>query len=233
MLEIIAQNLDDIKAINASNADRIEFCVELDKGGLTPPLDLITKASYLARKDLMIMLRLHSDNFYLSPPQLQKLVTIIEQTKHLPFTGYVFGALTKNHEIDETALQAIIKVLPPDKTLTFHKAFDYILDQKKAFQVLKRYWQVQTILTSGPAKQDLLTNLKPLKTLNNHKPALLIGGGVTLANFEQILEQDYFNLHCGQAVRVNNSWNQRIEKDKINEIKMAMQLKILITNANN
>lgn len=224
-LEIIAQNILDIKLINLSNATRIEFCVHLKNGGLSPSIRKIKKAAKVAQKDLMIMLRVHDQDFFYNDEKLRQLLKIIDKTKHLPFKGYVFGAITKNYQIDQEALNLICQNLPEDKEITFHKAFDWIEEPIAAINILKQYPHIKRILTGGPANQTLINNLPILKKWKAQNLEILTGGGINKNNFSNLLEHQLYDLHLGREARINNDFKNKIDIDKINSFFQSIKEK--------
>ncbi len=213
MLEIIAKNIDDVIAINKSDADRIEFCIELEHGGLTPEIDDIKKAIEVSTLPIMVMLREHYDNFQITKQQLNSLINILKQINKLKIQGIVFGAILAN-KIDQFALKKIMENLN-GLQITFHKAFDYVEDFKNEAIYLKQM-KVTRILTAG-GEGNPIKNKDNLLLIKNTGIETLVGGGVNASNIDELIQLGFTNIHLGTAVRKNKSWNGEIDIKKINE----------------
>ena len=219
MIEIIAKNIDDVIAINKSNADRIEFCVELNHGGLTPKINDIKKSINVSSLPIMIMLRKHYDTFQITKQQLSNLIKILKKINKLKIQGIVFGAILAN-KIDKFALKKIMENLNGIE-ITFHKAFDYVDNFKNEAMYLKKM-NVTRVLTSG-GKGNPIKNKENLFIIKNTGIEVLVGGGVDEDNIDQLIQLGFTNIHLGTSVRKNKCWNSEINIKKIN--KFASKLK--------
>ncbi len=213
-LEVIAQSIDDVIAINKTKASRIELCANLEVGGYTPNIDLITEVTNISRIPVMVIVRNHSDTFEITNKQLDVIIEQIKEINKTKAHGVVFGAIL-NNKINKNALMAIKNVLNSDKEITFHKAFDQIKNKEVEATTLKEMG-VNRILTSGK-EGNPLNFLDELKQTSRSGIEVLVGGGVCLENKEQLIENGFTNLHIGRSARVDNSWNEPISIEKINQ----------------
>ncbi|ATZ18621.1 copper homeostasis protein [Williamsoniiplasma somnilux] len=214
-LEVIAKDLQDIIEINKSTADRIEFCSELEVGGLTPDRKDIIKAGEISKLPVNVMLRPTARDFYYTDAEFEQMVEdakFIDQTK---VAGVVVGIITPNGEINVERMKKII-ALVGNKTITFHKAFEQLKDPIKSLSILKELG-VKTVLTSG--KLNINESFDLLKDLTNQKQIIILaGGGVDFSNINKIVSI-VNEVHVGTAVRESKSWNVPISIAKINEMK--------------
>ncbi|NQZ29309.1 MAG: copper homeostasis protein CutC [Mycoplasmatales bacterium] len=211
-LEVIAQNIDDVKAINKSKANRIELCSNLEVGGYTPDIELIKEASEISKIPIMVIVRNHSNTFEINEEQLDEIIKQVKEINKTNVHGIVFGAIL-NKKVNKKALEAIIKNVK-NKEITFHKAFDYI--EEKESEALYLYEQgVNKILTSGK-EGNPINFLNKLKQTSKSGIEVLIGGGVTINNKDILIKNGFKNIHIGRAARKNNSWNCDIDIEKIN-----------------
>ncbi|CAM9133455.1 copper homeostasis protein CutC [Mycoplasma todarodis] len=212
-LEVIAQSVEDVKAINKSKANRIELCSNLEVGGYTPNIELIKEATEISKIPVMVIVRNHSDNFEINDEQLNQIIKQIKEINKTKAHGIVFGAIL-NNKVNKKALETIINTVE-NKEITFHKAFDYVDDKESESSYLHEQG-VNRILTSG-RKGNPINFLKELKETNESGIEVLIGGGVTIDNKDTLIKNGFKNIHIGRAARKNNSWDCDIDIEKINE----------------
>ncbi|WP_434335603.1 copper homeostasis protein CutC [Mycoplasma capricolum subsp. capricolum] len=216
-LEVIAKDLNDIRVINNSRADRIEFCKNLEVGGLTPSLDEIILANQITLKPLHIMIRNNYKDFFFDDYELIKQLEMISVVQKLPNVhGIVIGALNNDYTINEDFLQRVNKIRGSLK-ITFNRAFDLVKDPINALNVLAKH-KIDAVLTSGGT--NINTGLEVIKQLVdlNLDIEILIGGGVDKNNIKQCLTVNN-HIHLGRAIRNNSSWNSDILVDEINIFK--------------
>ncbi|WP_424526266.1 copper homeostasis protein CutC [Spiroplasma endosymbiont of Glossina fuscipes fuscipes] len=147
-IEIIATNYQDCQIIaQAGNITRIELCIDLNRGGLTPPYDVIKESTEKIKVPIRVMVRHRDDDFYCPDDEYQQIKKDIAYIKTNKAEGIVVGILTPNNQIDLVRMQELI-TLAHSLAVTFHRAFDLILDKIVAVQQLARLG-VKIILTQG------------------------------------------------------------------------------------
>ncbi len=225
ILEIIATNLADVKAINQSKADQIELVIDLAQGGLSPNIAMVEQAVQISRLPIYVMLRLHYRDFIYTAAEFENILSYLKKITALtqPPQGIVFGSLTSNNQISENQLQQIIKH-KKDLNLVFHRAFDELSDYKSSIQTLNQYPETYAILTSGTKTKaiDALPELKQLVQIS--KNAIMVGAGVNLNNLPTLVEQTRATaFHVGTAVRQQNSVDGAIDVKQINALKAVLE----------
>ncbi|USB32879.1 copper homeostasis protein CutC [Paenibacillus sp. YPG26] len=221
ILEVIAYTLGDAKVAHAAGADRIEIITAPAEGGLTPSRGLVEEIREHSSIDMRIMVRPHSRHFCYDADDVQTIVRDAKLFNGLGIDGFVFGALTPERRVDEELLNRFIEAaggLP----ITFHRAFDEVLDQEEALMTLSRFPQVTHVLTSGakPSAAEAVDTLRQLQHLATHAGHLRIiaGAGLTvdiLADFIQ--RSGVSEVHMGSGVRVNNHILQPLDASSISE----------------
>lgn len=215
-LEIIATNENDCLKLAKSSVDRIELCSNLDVGGLTPDIKIVEKCSSISIVPMRVMIRESSDSFSYNDFEVHKMIEIIQKYKHFNIEGFVFGC-NDGDMINEEHLRLITEACYPKK-MTYHRAFDEILDKNYAIKLLDKY-NVDTVLTNfgleNINKSTLESNFANFNSLNIN---LLFGGGVTDSNLDDILNYTN-NIHIGTFARLDNTFNSDVNINLINEIK--------------
>ncbi|EOA07013.1 Copper homeostasis protein [Mycoplasma yeatsii 13926] len=215
-LEVVATSLADIRKINNSKADKIQFCKNLDVNGLTPNIDDILVADQIALKPIDIMIRTSDDNFIFTEYELRKQIQMISMISKLSnINGVVIGALNNESAINETFLEQVNKVRANLK-LTFHQAFDQVKDFKQALNILEKH-NIDSVLIS--VSDDLEKSLKDIKELKSGYPKIkFVINFETNQNIKQYIKaRDY--VHISTSARVDQNLNSEISIENINAFK--------------
>ena len=147
-IETCCTTLEQARSAESRGAGRIELCVDLSVGGVTPPRDLIREvvASLTIPVNVLIRPDRHSrlDRESQTPDQvgaggfsaadfvydevdLQQMIEDIGYCKSVGVAGIVVGALTPEGAIDLPAMRRLVAAARP-LPVTFHRAFDVCTD---------------------------------------------------------------------------------------------------------
>lgn len=209
MLEIIAKDLNDVKKINESCAQRIELVSGVEYGCLTPDFETCKMAGEISNKPIVVMVRNHWDNFEITADQLEEVLKQIKALKQTKVQGIIWGAITKDNKIDENALKRVVSAAG-HLDVVFHKAFDLIDDKVEGLKILKSYG-VKRVLTAGgkglpTGNASTLTNMQKISGIE-----ILIGGGVTLDSIPEIKKLGFKDYHVGSKLRHEGSYEKEID----------------------
>ncbi|AHI54042.1 copper homeostasis protein [Spiroplasma sabaudiense Ar-1343] len=218
ILEVIAKDLEDVKRINNSQANRIELCANLEVGGLTPDRELILAVTQISRLPVNVIVRPTARDFVYSEAEFNQMLDDIRFINKTTAKGIVIGVLTKDNEIDYKRMLKIMETVK-NKTVTFHKAFDFLNNPVEGALFLDSI-NVSNILTAG-GLGDIVDNLEVINDVNlNTVLKVLAGGGVNIENVGQILNVTD-QIHIGTAARSQNNWDSEIDINKINAFKQS------------
>lgn len=215
-LEIACFNLESALIASQSNADRIEFCSDLQLGGTTPKKEDIETLISSTNKELMIMIRPRGGDFNYSDSEFEQMKSDILNFKQLDIDGFVFGILKENNEIDFNRNETLIE-LSKSLKCAFHRAFDRTSNLEISLeQVIDLGFK--TILTSGLTTNvnEGKENLKKLVELTSNRIEIMPGGGLRSSNIEEIntfTEANYFH----SSALINDSKVANLEE--INHLK--------------
>ena len=193
--EFCAENTTLLNQLNRS-IKRVELCDNLAVGGTTPSYGVIKEAAYyLHEKDIALatMIRPRGGNFVYNDNELRIMEEDILRAVELESDSLVLGLLTEDGHIDHDGIE---QLLPATQgvPLVFHMAFDQIPleDQKEALDQLVELGFTR-ILTHGSAQNnDIFENVAHLKDLVDHangRIEIMIGGGVTADNYQELIEK--------------------------------------------
>ncbi len=219
-LEVIAWTLDDAIEIYKAGADRIELVADLERGGLTPDLDLVKQVVQLTNIPVRVMVRNTDESFIYDDETMLEHILYIQKLKKIGPEGIVFGSLTKEGRIDFEQLESVIKVKGNMK-LTFHRAFDELDEEvfMDEFDKLSNY-DVDTLLTSGTMVNAWEGRENIKKLVEKGKINILPGKSISIHNAKDIIEYTNANyIHVGYSIRDIENSDGKIDKNKIIELK--------------
>lgn len=194
--EFCAENLTDLSNLDPKTIQRVELCDNLAVGSTTPSYGVIKEASRLLHEkgiSLATMIRPRGDHFVYNDIELRIMEEDILKAVELESDALVLGLLTQDNQVDKEAIEQLLPAtqgLP----LVFHMAFDQIPmeHQKEAMETLIELG-FERILLHGNAKAnpvlDNVTHIKDLVHYANGRIDILIGGGVTMENYQELILQ--------------------------------------------
>jgi copper homeostasis protein len=205
LFEVIVLDARDAKNAQAGGADRVELVREMDRDGLTPPVELFKSVRAATGLPIRVMLRA-DDGF-----QLEDVNAMRATARGLRRVGadeFVLGFLTAAGEVDVTAMQAVLDELDGAKW-TFHRAIDHAVDREAAWSAISSLSNVDTVLTSGGRSQDL----DRLIADSVREPRVMAGGGLREEHLPALLAGGVTAFHAGAAVRP--SWGEPVEPRRV------------------
>lgn len=182
LVEVAVDSVAGARAAAQAGAGRIELCCALGEGGLTPSLGMLQATLAAVQVPVFAMLRPRAGDFLYDAEELALLRADAEHLAAAGASGFVFGALRPDGQLDRDAIAAIVRAIAP-LPLTCHRAFDLCAD---AFAALAELCDlgVRRVLSSGqaasaPAGHELLRRL-----VDAAGPGLTVmaGAGVRAAN---------------------------------------------------
>lgn len=216
VLEVIACSVSDAIEAERGGADRLEIIRDLERGGLTPPLELVE--NILASVTLPVRVMLREDDSYEVKNEIviERLCAGARRLSKLNIDGLVLGFLRQG-EID-ALLTARILSQAPNLTATFHHAFDDAGNQSEAITALKKLKQVDRILTSGgPGRwSNKLAKLSTYVEQASPQIEILAGGGMDEQSIRTIRRATKIReFHVGRAARVPSSATGVVRAERV------------------
>jgi copper homeostasis protein len=222
IIEVIGTRLKDVKEAELFGANRVELCQSMSEDGLTPNYGLLKLAVESVGIPINVMVRPHNDSFVYDSDDLKVMCEDIRVIRKVGANGIVIGPLTNEGTIDEDVLQALLNEAN-GLEVTFHRAFDFVRDQKEAIATILKYKQITTILTAGGngLATEFMTNLTGLveHTKDTHL-TIMPGHGLRmedLAEFYQVVKPNA--LHFGTGVRVGHTFANGISEEQLKGIR--------------
>lgn len=223
-IEAIVQNGEEAKQAEKLGADRLELVSAMTEGGLTPSYGTMKQVLNSVTIPVQVMIRPHSYHYVYDESDLEIIREDIRAVLELGGTGIVFGALNEDNTINEQVL-ADVAGISDSLDITFHRAFDEVPSQEKAYLTLVKYKHaVKRILTSGGkvncevGKDELRELVKFAKSTSG--PKILPGAGMTpdnIGSIHETVQADQY--HFGKALRKGNKISNGFDKEAVEIVK--------------
>lgn len=219
LLEVIACSVTDAVEAAKGGAGRLEVVRDLQRGGLTPPYELVEEIRRVVDLPLRVMLRESEGYETKSAQEIDRLCAAAERFASLEVDGFVLGFL-KNGEVDLELTQRVLACAPHVRA-TFHHAFEGATDKLRALVAIKQLPQVDRVLSSG-GKEDLESRVRRLGEYERAAApelAILAGGGV---NGDAILkigrETRIREFHVGRAARAEFAVGGAVQASMVSDL---------------
>jgi len=182
------------------NVDRIETCIALEQGGLTPSEAMVAWIDNTFDLEQHVLIRQRAGGFVYNYDEVLVMRDQILSMKKLNVSGVVIGALSKEGQIDTQAIENW-KRAAGSMTLTFHRAFDEIADWRTAMDQLIKLGFTR-ILTNGQAK-NVAEGMSALYEMVMHSAGrieIMAGGGLKSSDIAELRDAGVSAAHFSATV---------------------------------
>ncbi|XP_042865126.1 copper homeostasis protein CutC-like isoform X1 [Penaeus japonicus] len=147
--EVCVDSVESALAAVVGGADRLELCMALTEGGLTPTTGLLhTVKKYMKKPtEVYCMVRPRPGPMVFSREESEVIFQDAHTLKKAGADGLVFGALTRQGTIDYDLCKTF-RMAAGEIPCTFHRAFDLLKDPLSSLETVIELGY-QRILTSG------------------------------------------------------------------------------------
>ncbi|WP_058234803.1 copper homeostasis protein CutC [Devriesea agamarum] len=215
-VEIAVQDVKGLEVAARHGASRVELCVDLDCGGLTPSADLTRQCVARARElveareardtfDVHVLIRSRPGDFFFHQDEVELMAKQAADAVHAGAAGVVIGALQHGSSasqigVDLKAIEHIRDAALAAATedvrglvLTFHRALDELNGTEQRVDAIHRLVSMgfHRALSSGGAPRviDGLTDLARMQDAGDGLLDVMAGGGLRPADIRQVLAQ--------------------------------------------
>jgi len=209
-LEVCVDSLESALAAQAGGADRIELCLALAEGGLTPSAGLLRAVRERVSLPIAVMIRPRPADFCYSPEDFTVMRHDLLAAKHLGADGFVFGLLQPDGTLDLDRTRELVELAQPHP-VTFHRAFDLSRDATQTLEQLVELG-IARILTSGqaPNVEAGLDTLTQLVQQAGDRLIVMPGGGIREENVGLILRRSRAReFHASASVTCSSTMTFR------------------------
>ena len=205
-----------IEAENAG-ADRIEFCADYAKGGITPLHVDILKVKSIINIPVHVIIRPRDGSFLYSSEEIEVMKNDILFCKMNGIDAVVFGVLNSFNKIDLVINKELIELAKP-MSATFHRAFDECENLDTAIIDLINLG-FKRVLTSG-GKKNATEGINELKALNKKfgtEIMIIPGGGVRSSTIENLMQETACREYHSAAIMDNSNFIDTKEIGRLRE----------------
>jgi copper homeostasis protein len=191
-LEIAVTSASAAAAALAHGADRVELCIALELGGVTPPQAAID-ATLEVCAQTHVLVRSRPGDFVYEAEEVDQMCREAAALTRQGVAGVVVGALRPDGRLNLDTIARIsdaARAVRPDVAITVHRAIDSSDDPVNAVtDLVSSGLGVIRILTSGGAAAagDARSTIVGMVAAADGRIQIMAGGGVTLAAIPDLL----------------------------------------------
>ncbi|TFV95130.1 copper homeostasis protein CutC [Leifsonia flava] len=207
-VEIAVQDLAGVRTALEEGADRIELCIALDLGGLTPSIGLVEAAVAAAAEARVtdfvhVLVRPRGGGFVYDEGELAVIERDIRAVFSAGADGVVVGAAHADGTLDETAI-ARFGEASDGMTVTVHRVIDAAPDTVEALRPLGGLG-VTRVLSSGGAADCRAGApvLERMRTAGAGAVQIMAGGGVRVDDIALLVAAGVDAVHLSARGRTD------------------------------
>ena len=211
LLEVCVTSLQSAVAAAEGGAQRLELCINLAEGGLSPPPFLIKEVREEVDINVRVMVRPRAGDFCYSEEELDAMRAEIQQAKVLGANGVVLGVLRPDKSVDVARTKELASLAYP-LSVTFHRAFDETPDPLRALEDVILAG-ADILLTSGQKSSAMEGKefIQQLVELAGKRISILAGAGINESNARTIIrETGVHEIHVASSVQKDGKTDSRL-----------------------
>ena len=215
LLEVIVQSLDDARAALEGGADRLEVVRAIEDGGLTPPIELVHEIAAHVGLPLRVMVR-ENAGYRIDAGELDRLQRAAYAFAAANVDGIVLGFADPGGVRMADVMSVLAEA--PGVAVTFHRAFDTLIDPVAEIPTVAACPQVDRILTSGGngTAEERIELLRRFSMAAADRLTIIAGGGVDEASIKAFVRtQCVKEIHVGRAARADSQSSGAVNAKRV------------------
>ncbi|MHA7156130.1 copper homeostasis protein CutC [Arthrobacter sp. TMN-50] len=194
-VEIAVQDTAGAAIAYDAGAVRVELCIGLPLGGLTPSIGLIRQVrTTVPALPLHVLIRPRPGGFRYSPVELDLMADDIATAAAEGAAGVVVGVLTGAGGVDAGAIRTLRQVAP-ELDYTFHRAIDHTPSPLGALAPIKDAGFARVLASGGaPTAGRGITALRAMAAASSGL-TILAGGGVVPDDLPRLAAAGITEVH--------------------------------------
>lgn len=193
LVELCVHDLSGIKTARQVGAERIEICVDIAHGGLTPPFELVKAALDEGFPDgVAVLVRPRPGDYVHTPAEIALIESTIRdysaRAGEDASIAFVVGVLNSLGRIAEDAMSTL-KDAAGSHDLVMHRAFDLLDDLDEGVEVARRLGVARILTTGGDPAKAQAQVLRRLVDTAAEDVTILASGGLRSGNVADIVAQ--------------------------------------------
>ncbi|TAM79226.1 MAG: hypothetical protein EPN47_19655 [Acidobacteria bacterium] len=220
-LEVIVSSVEDALAAYHGGASRMAIEVQLDQGGLTPPLTLVKsilrEAPLTARVMLRLDVRSQLDFTLRGRQQLEEVKSHARALSRLSIDGLLTG-YSRDGVLDLETLSGIIDAAPV-MHYTIHNVIEFTKDPLAALRSLRDFQQIdRAMVTCGRGSlAERILRIPDYEAALGPKRQIVLGGlGLDMLSTLR-RHSNIRTFHLGTAVRTPQAAFGKVDRAKVQE----------------
>jgi copper homeostasis protein len=164
----------------------LELCVELEKGGITPSLDLIRQVRAAVQIPIHVLVRPRAGDFVYTSAEFAQMKEEIAAIGEVNVQGIVTGVLLPDGSVDKQRTRELVALAAPMQ-VTFHRAFDETKNLTVALEDIVLTGAVRILTSGGAANAPAgASALRSLIQQAGKRITILPGGGLHAGNIAEV-----------------------------------------------
>jgi copper homeostasis protein len=192
-LEIAVTSAAGARVALAGGADRVELCVALELGGVTPSQALI-EAAVAAGPPVHVLVRCRPGDFRYDADEVALMTAEVRTVLAAGATGVVVGALTEAGALDTEAIRRWADAAGTAE-VTLHRAIDRSADPVAAATVAAELGLTRILTSGGAATAGAGVNAIARMAAAAPGIQLMAGGGVRIADIPALVAAGVAAVH--------------------------------------
>jgi copper homeostasis protein len=224
ILEVIACSVADAIEAERGGASRLEIIRDFERGGLTPPLELVRNIVAAVSIPVRVMLRENDCYTVAGEGEVERLCKSAHDLSALQIDGVVLGFLRRGG-IDGDMTQRVLACATNLKA-TFHHAFEDTTDRFASIEKLKQFAQVDRILASGGSGDwpQKIVRLSRYELAARPQIMILAGGGLNREAIRAVRAATGIReFHVGRAARISSRADDAVSAALVEELVQAVE----------
>jgi copper homeostasis protein len=226
-LEIIADTVGDAIAAEKGGATQITVLSHFPCTGITPSYGMVTRIREMVKLPMLVLICPHTRSYIPTLEDMETCLCDIEAFKKLGIYDFLFGFIDQNNNLN---VQAIEKIKAEHSAVNLHSRiiWEFTRDIRRTVETTINLG-FHSMRTSGNCLMNTMTNGNPFESLRNislmkdlaqDKIQILLTGGITIANMENLVKQtDIYDLQIGRGVRTPNNSYSPVDPVKVAAIR--------------
>lgn len=176
-LEVCVETAAQARQAADAGADRVELCVNLAVGGLTPDAELL-HAVLAVGLPVHVLVRPRAGDFIYDAAEFADLLASVRWCAERGVAGIVTGCLRPDGTMDEGRLREVVRQAGP-VPVSCHRCLDQTPHLADAVVVLRRCGVVRALTSGGaPTAEEGAATLAKLVAHAGSAITILAGGGI-------------------------------------------------------
>lgn len=226
-LEIIVDTVEDAIAAETGGATQITVLSHYPSTGVTPSYGMVARIHEMVKIPILVLICPHTRGYIPSFEDMETCLRDIEAFKKLGVRDFLLGFIDQSNNLN---VQAIEKIKTAQTAINLHSRiiWEFTRDIRKTVETTIGLGFL-SMRTSGNCMMNAMTNgdtsesvknISIIKDLAQNKIEILLTGGITIANMENLVRQtDIYDLQIGRGVRTPNNSYSPVDPTKVTAIR--------------